>query len=78
LAIRQTRYHYLRSFVGLQLNAQLDCTGCASFWIEFITRNPFVAYVSCLQAQEVAEFILGTPFDEKVALDFVKDEMLPF
>jgi len=68
---------YLRSHVGLEVKLSSD-DNYICHWIEMFKKNACLVFEAAEMAQEAVEFILGAPFDEKEAIEYVEDEMLPF
>ena len=68
---------YFRSYTGLEVKQQWDNT-YIQYWITMFRKNLRLALEASEMAQEVVEYVLGRPFNEKEAVDYVEDEMLPF
>ena len=68
---------YLRSHVGIEGKQHFDNCNI-QYWIGMFKKNLRLAFEASEMAQEVVEYILGQSFDEKEAIDYVEDEMLPF
>jgi len=68
---------YLRSVAGIEVKVHCE-PYYVQYWIERFRENPELAFTAAHMAQEAVEYVMGAPFNEMEALDYVEDEMLPF
>src|SRR5665213_1950192 len=68
---------YLRSYTGIDVKMHLE-PHYFQYWIERVKENSRLACTAAEMAQKAVEYVLGTPFNEVEAIDYVEDEMLPF
>ncbi len=68
---------YLRSYTDIEVKRHCD-DKYIRHWMDMFKKNLLLAFEAAEIAQKAVDYILGQSFDEKEAIDYVEDEMLPF